>query len=65
MWSRRKADVLIVVAGVFADSEMVVRHEMLHALLDQTGHPDGYFVDKCHLTWQSWGNERPPEPQLD
>ncbi|MFN0181696.1 MAG: hypothetical protein ACKVZ0_23050 [Gemmatimonadales bacterium] len=58
-WSHGGAGVEIVVASDFVNDEMVVRHEMLHALLDETGHPRGYFVAKCHLTWQSWGDERP------
>ncbi len=58
-WARAGAGIQIVVAGDFVNDEMVVRHEMLHALLDESGHPDGDFVAKCHLTWQSWGDERP------
>lgn len=46
----------------YVNDEMVVRREMLHVLLDEIGHPDGYFVDRCHLTWTSWGDERPVAP---
>jgi len=54
LWSHSSAGVRIVIAGDYLESELVVRHEMLHALLDQEGHPPEYFVDKCHLTWESW-----------
>ena len=45
----------IVVAGQYQMLELVVRHEMLHALLDAPGHPDEYFTSRCRLTWESWG----------
>lgn len=48
----------IVIAGNLAAQEMVVRHEMLHALLQRAGHPPEYFVDRCHLTWESWNSDR-------
>lgn len=54
-WSRGGNGTEIVLAGAYRDDEMVVRHEMLHALLDQSGHPPAYFVNRCHLTWESWG----------
>ena len=44
----------IVLAGQYQMHEMVVRHEMLHALLREPGHPDLYFTDKCRLTWATW-----------
>jgi hypothetical protein len=44
----------IVIAGNYANSEMVVRHELLHSLLQREGHPAEYFVNRCHLTWESW-----------
>jgi hypothetical protein len=47
--------VRIVLAGQYQRHEMVVRHEMLHALLKQPGHPELYFVNRCQLTWDSWG----------
>jgi hypothetical protein len=27
---------------------------MLHALLDQGGHPPEYFEVRCQLTWDGW-----------
>ena len=54
-WSRGKDGTRIVLAGAYLSDEMVVRHEMLHALLDRPDHPPEYFVDRCHLTWESWG----------
>jgi hypothetical protein len=48
----------IVLAGNLASQELVVRHEMLHALLQRPGHPTEYFVDRCHLTWESWNSDR-------
>jgi len=44
----------IVLAGQYQRHEMVVRHEMLHALLNQPGHPDLYFTERCRLTWATW-----------
>jgi hypothetical protein len=44
----------IVIAGNYRDHEMVVRHELLHSLLKQEGHPSEYFVGRCQLTWDSW-----------
>ena len=44
----------ITIAGNYTDNEMVVRHEMLHDLLERAGHPPEYFVTRCHLTWDSW-----------
>jgi hypothetical protein len=35
-------------------NEMVVRHEMLHDLLDRAGHPDPPFGNPCPLTWATW-----------
>ena len=54
-WSRGNDGTRIVVAGEYLSDEMVIRHEMLHALLDRPDHPPEYFVDRCHLTWESWG----------
>ena len=39
----------IYVAEDFAMNEMVVRHEMLHALLQRGSHPAGIFVEACHV----------------
>jgi hypothetical protein len=53
-WSRGSDGARIVISGAYQSSEMVVRHEMLHALLDRGDHPSQYFIDRCHLTWSSW-----------
>lgn len=53
-WSRTGSEARIVLAGDFADDELVVRHEMLHSLLDRGDHPSEYFVARCGLTWESW-----------
>ena len=42
----------IAIRGALQSSETLVRHEMLHAILDRhgiTGHPAEYFVTRCHL----------------
>ena len=57
VWSRSSEGTRIVLAGNYAGSELVVRHEMLHALLDRGGHPPEYFEDRCGLTWETWGRE--------
>jgi len=44
----------IIVAGNYEGHEMVVSHEMLHALIGQPGHPPEYFGQRCHLTWETW-----------
>lgn len=44
----------VVLAGQWSGDEMVVRHEMLHAILRREGHPQEYFVDRCQLTWETW-----------
>jgi len=54
LWQREGGVNRIVIAGNYVEHEMVVRHEMLHALLQREGHPANYFVDRCHLTWESW-----------
>ena len=53
-WISEGGNHRIVLAGNYQDHEMVVRHELLHALLRQAGHPDEYFVNRCQLTWDSW-----------
>jgi len=55
LWSHSSAGVRIILAGDYASSELVVRHEMLHALLDRGGHPAEYFQQRCRLTWETWG----------
>lgn len=54
MWEKSGNAARIVIAGRYASHEMVVRHEMLHHLLDREGHPAEYFVERCHLTWETW-----------
>lgn len=54
MWLRADRGSIIVVAGNYADHEMVVRHEILHSLIGQSGHPADLFVQRCQLTWDSW-----------
>lgn len=63
-WTSDGATNRIVIAGNYQNHEMVVRHELLHSLLRKEGHPAEYFVDRCHLTWESWngpnGGAAPP-----
>lgn len=47
----------IVLAETYAAHPMVVRHEMLHALLQRSGHPVEYFETRCRLTWQLWNED--------
>ncbi len=54
MWEKIGSEDRIIIAGRYVDHEMVVSHEILHYLLDREGHPPEYFVDRCHLTWESW-----------
>jgi hypothetical protein len=37
----------ITLASAYLSSGLVVRHEMLHDLLDRTDHPPEYFRDRC------------------
>ncbi len=67
LWSESSAGTRIILAGAYAEHELVVRHEMLHALLDREGHPAEYFQSKCGLTWDSWrqnNDANEPEPQF-
>ncbi|MEO8450271.1 MAG: hypothetical protein ABI647_10800 [Gemmatimonadota bacterium] len=64
MWERDKSGARIVLAGNYENSEMAVRHEMLHHLLDRTGHPPEYFVTRCHLTWETWTGPNAARAQL-
>jgi hypothetical protein len=50
----------IYLASDWTDNEMVVRHEMLHDLLNRAGHPDPPFGDPCPLTWATWQGDRSP-----
>ena len=59
MWTRRGEHHSIIIAGNYRNHEMVVRHEMLHSLIGQSGHPDEYFGQKCHLTWETWQASAP------
>ena len=56
LWNREGHTNRIVIAGNYLAHEMVVRHEMLHALLQRVGHPPDYFIARCHLTWESWNS---------
>ncbi len=43
---------------------MVVRHEMLHELLQRGGHPTPPFGSGCPLTWATWpGTHDAPQTQ--
>ncbi len=53
-WTRTDAGTRIILAGDYASSELVVRHEMLHELLAHPGHPPEYFGERCPLTWATW-----------
>ena len=39
----------IYIASAYQRNELVVRHEMLHALLQTGAHPTNQFVEACHL----------------
>ena len=54
IWASQDGQSTITIAGEYLDNELVIRHEMLHELLDRDGHPDEYFVARCGLTWESW-----------
>lgn len=49
-----RTDHQIFLASEWVMDEMVVRHEMLHDILNRSGHPDPPFGDGCPLTWASW-----------
>jgi len=44
----------IWIAREWLSDEMVVRHEMLHDLIGEPGHPNPPFGAECPLTWASW-----------
>ncbi|MEZ0332539.1 MAG: hypothetical protein ACAI18_00915 [Gemmatimonadales bacterium] len=44
----------IYIAEDWLMNEMVVRHEMLHELLNRGGHPNPPFGQGCPLTWETW-----------
>jgi len=58
LWTRGRSGVRIVIAGLYVDNELVVSHEILHDLLGREGHPDEYFKNRCHLTWDTFGAPR-------
>lgn len=51
---RWEPDHKIYIAEHWIKHEMVVRHEMLHHLLDREGHPNPPFGVGCPLTWETW-----------
>jgi hypothetical protein len=56
----------IYVAEAFLEDEMVLRHEMLHDLIGQPGHPDPPFGQSgCGLTWTSWSGRVAGVPHID
>lgn len=58
LWRKLGNENIIILSGDYQQDEMVVRHEMLHALLEREGHPTQYFVTDCSLTWDSWRNSQ-------
>lgn len=44
----------IYVARRWQHHPLVIRHEMLHAILGTGDHPAEHFVTRCGLTWESW-----------
>ncbi len=56
MWERNGSVTRIIIAGRYLDHEMVVRHEILHHLLDREGHPPEFFATRCQLTWETWAS---------
>lgn len=51
---RWEDDHRIYLAQSWRENEMVVRHEMLHELLNRSGHPSPPFGSPCPLTWATW-----------
>ena len=49
-----QSDHRIFIASDWTSNEMVVRHEMLHDLVGQPGHPNPPFGQGCPLTWATW-----------
>ena len=62
MWKKGRGSGAIVLAGNFVDRELVVRHEMLHSLIGRSGHPTELFIERCHLTWDTWAAESTNNP---
>ncbi len=55
----------IYLADFWIGHEMVARHEMLHSLIGESGHPNPPFGLGCPLTWDTWptrhtGSSSPP-----
>jgi hypothetical protein len=44
----------IYIAEEWKLNEMVVRHEMLHDMMNRGGHPNPPFGEGCPLTWDTW-----------
>ncbi|MBA3258729.1 MAG: hypothetical protein H0T68_04600 [Gemmatimonadales bacterium] len=44
----------IYLADGWKMNEMVVRHEILHELMNGGGHPNPPFGQGCPLTWETW-----------
>lgn len=59
LWERRGRRARITLAGDYSRSELVVRHEILHALMGNGSHPPEYFESKCALTWETYYGSRP------
>ncbi len=57
LWVRSAGATRIIIAGFYRDSELVVRHEILHELLGREGHPEDYFRDRCRLTWDTFESD--------
>jgi hypothetical protein len=59
----------IYIAEEWVDNEMVVRHEMLHDLMNGGGHPNPPFGEGCPLTWSTWPGPADPSaavaPRID
>jgi hypothetical protein len=64
LWTESSAGTRIIIAGAYSGHELVVRHEMLHALLDREGHPAEYFQTRCALTWETWRHDSTGGQQL-
>jgi hypothetical protein len=52
----------IYLASTWTMHEMVVRHEMLHELLQRSGHPSPPFGTGCPLTWETWPSHQESSP---
>ena len=57
LWSKSRLGTRIIIAGNYRDHELVVSHEILHELLGREGHPDDYFRQRCHLTWDTFDQQ--------